>query len=54
MESISRIENLLDEARVQELAQEGLHEFIDVVQVGLGAVHEQIAATYFARSQEEG
>jgi uncharacterized alpha-E superfamily protein len=54
MESIAHMERLLDQAKVTELAQEGLHEFIDVVQVGLGAVQEQIAATYFARSQEEG
>jgi hypothetical protein len=33
---------------VPELAHEGLHDFIDQLQIGFGALHDQIAAAYFA------
>ena len=38
----------LNAAAVPELTREGLHDFIDEVQVGLGELHDQIAAAYFA------
>lgn len=47
--SIARARKMLNEARVLELADAGLHEFIDELQIGLGDVHDQLAATYFAR-----
>ncbi len=47
--SIARTRKMLNEAQVLELADTGLHEFIDELQIGLGDVHDQLAATYFAR-----
>jgi len=46
---IARTKKMLNEAQVLELADTGLHEFIDELQIGLGDVHDQLAATYFAR-----
>ena len=34
-------------ADVRALAREGLHEFIDELQLGLGAIHQRLATTYF-------
>ena len=44
---IAALKQRLNSAAVPELAHEGLHEFIDELQVGFGALHGQIAATYF-------
>lgn len=48
-ESISRLKDCLTNARVLELALNGedLHSFIDDLQIGLGDIHEQLAAAYF-------
>ncbi len=46
--SIAALRQRLNTAAVPELAREGLHEFIDELQLGLGHLHDQIAATYFA------
>ncbi len=46
--SIAALRQRLNAAAVPELAHEGLHEFIDELQIGLGHLHDQIAATYFA------
>lgn len=48
LESISRLKHWLSGAQIPEMAYEGLHEFIDELQIGLGQIHEQIATTYFA------
>ncbi|MCB1770758.1 MAG: alpha-E domain-containing protein, partial [Candidatus Competibacteraceae bacterium] len=45
---IAALKHRLNSAMVPELAHEGLHEFIDELQVGFGELHGQIAATYFA------
>jgi uncharacterized alpha-E superfamily protein len=48
LDSIADLKRRLTTANVPELAREGLHEFIDNLQIGLGHIHEQISATYFA------
>jgi uncharacterized alpha-E superfamily protein len=45
--ALAEIEQKLNAAAVPELAREGLHDFIDEVQIGFGALHDQIAAAYF-------
>lgn len=47
--SVARAKKMLNDAHVLELADVGLHEFIDELQIGLGDVHDRLAATYFAR-----
>ena len=47
--ALAALQQKLNAAAVPELTREGLHEFIDEVQVGLGELHDQIAAAYFAR-----
>ena len=47
MSAIDALKQRLSAAAVPELAHEGLHEFIDEFQVGLGELHDQIASTYF-------
>ena len=44
---IAALKQRLNSAAVPELAHEGLHEFIDELQVGFGELHGQIAVTYF-------
>jgi len=46
--TLDALRQKLNAAAVPELAHEGLHGFIDEVQVGFGDLHEQIAAAYFA------
>ena len=46
--ALAEIKQKLNTAAVPELAHEGLHEFIDEVQIGFGELHNQIAAAYFA------
>ena len=46
--AIAALEQTLGDAAVPELAHEGLHDFIDQLQIGFGALHDQIAAAYFA------
>ncbi len=47
MEAIRSLESTLMGADVRALAREGLHEFIDEVQRGLGVIHHSLATTYF-------
>ncbi len=44
---ISALQQRLGDAAVPELTHEGLHEFIDELQVGFGELHSRIATTYF-------
>ena len=44
---ISALKQRLSDAAVPELTHEGLHEFIDELQMGFGELHSQIATTYF-------
>lgn len=47
LKSVSDLKKTVVAARVPALAQEGLHEFIDELQIGLARIHDQIAETYF-------
>ncbi len=44
---VIRLRRQVAEAGVQDLIHEGLHEFIDRLQIALGRLHESIRATYF-------
>jgi len=44
---VSALKQRLNAAAAPTLVHEELHEFIDQLQIGLGDVHDQIAATYF-------
>ncbi|NJN46249.1 MAG: alpha-E domain-containing protein [Candidatus Competibacteraceae bacterium] len=44
---IAQLNQRLEKAQIAELAREGLHEFIDDLQIGLGALHEHLVTTYF-------
>ena len=46
--SIAELKKNLTKVNIPELTKGGLHEFIDELQIGLGRIHEQIAAAYFA------
>ncbi|MDG4554416.1 MAG: alpha-E domain-containing protein [Candidatus Competibacter sp.] len=46
--STAALRQRLDAATVPELAHEGLHDFIDELQIGLGQLHDRIVTTYFA------
>jgi uncharacterized alpha-E superfamily protein len=46
--AIDALKRRLNAAAVPELADAGLHEFIDEFQIGLGELHDRIAAAYFA------
>ncbi len=41
------LQQQLNTAAVPDLAREGMHEFIDQLQIGLGQLHASIAKTYF-------
>ncbi|WP_020649096.1 alpha-E domain-containing protein [Solimonas variicoloris] len=45
--SIDRIRALIQDANFERLLDQGLHEWIDEIQVGIGAVHESLAKSYF-------
>ncbi|MBK8183643.1 MAG: alpha-E domain-containing protein [Candidatus Competibacteraceae bacterium] len=47
LRAIAALKQRLNTAAIPELAREGLHEFIDELQIGLGELHDQIAASYF-------
>ena len=46
--AIAPLKQRLNDAAVPELAHEGLHEFIDNLQISFGDLHNQIAVAYFA------
>lgn len=45
--ALERITALVHDANIEKLLETGLHEFIDEVQIGLGALHGAISAAYF-------
>ncbi|MDQ2069939.1 alpha-E domain-containing protein [Natronospira bacteriovora] len=47
LRSVTRMQRRVQEADVPELAEAGLHEFIDDVQLDLAHLHESISTTYF-------
>lgn len=48
LRSLARIERQVQQADVSALANDGLHKFIDELQIGLASVNEHINATYFS------
>lgn len=53
MASVDAAERQVLEADVEALASAGLHEFIDDLQIGLGAIHDAISATYFTYHEKD-
>ncbi len=45
--TLSHLQRQVQAANVRELAYQGLHKFIDDLQIGFGEVHKQIAGNYF-------
>ncbi|WP_028080465.1 alpha-E domain-containing protein [Solimonas soli] len=45
--SLDRIRALIQDANFERLLEQGLHEWIDEIQVGIGAVHQSLAQSYF-------
>ena len=50
MSGCADMQELLERAMVDELAVEGLHEYVDRLQLCLGEMHELLTDTYFRRS----
>jgi uncharacterized alpha-E superfamily protein len=48
LRSLARVQRQVQSAEVYKLAYQGLHEFIDGLQIGMGVVHDNIAITYFS------
>lgn len=48
LDAIAPLKQRLGDAAVPELAHQGLHEFMDELQISFGDLHNQIAAAYFA------
>ena len=46
---LAQLRDQVIQARVAELAHTGLHEFIDLLQIGMGEIHNAIADVYFPR-----
>ncbi len=49
MAGCAQVQELLVDAQVSELAADGLHEYVDQLQIGIGRLHDAITATYFVR-----
>lgn len=47
LRAVTRMQRRIQEADVPDLADTGLHEFIDDMQLELGRIHSEIADTYF-------
>jgi uncharacterized alpha-E superfamily protein len=47
MAGCAAVQSQLEDADVAELAQDGLHEFADSLQQGLGRLHDLVTETYF-------
>jgi uncharacterized alpha-E superfamily protein len=47
LDVIHEAERMIQAARVRTLAWDGLHEFVDELQILLGAAHDAVAASYF-------
>jgi uncharacterized alpha-E superfamily protein len=48
LQHLAQLQRLIDEADLQQLKQQDLHDFIDELQRELATIHDQITATYFA------
>lgn len=53
LRSLGRAQRAVMQAKIRGLAWEGLHEFMDTLQILLGDLHEQIACTYFRLEKPE-
>lgn len=53
LRAVLRLQRLVAEADVEKLHAEGLHEFIDQLQLEFGDLHQQIAATWFSLELDE-
>jgi uncharacterized alpha-E superfamily protein len=53
LDACLRTQQFVDEARVRTLAWEGLHEFVDSLQLELARVHESVDGTYFRADPAE-
>jgi len=47
LRTLRKVQRQVKEADVHALAEQGLHEFIDDLQLGLSNVHNSINRTYF-------
>lgn len=47
LRSLARVQRQVQAAEVYKLAYQGLHEFIDELQIEMGIVHDNIAVAYF-------
>jgi hypothetical protein len=48
MHSCAEMQQVLEVADADALAREGLHDFVDRLQLALGDLHEVLSETYFA------
>lgn len=48
LRSVMRLRRVVAEVKIAELAQEGLHQFIDELQMEFGYIHQHIYDTWFA------
>ena len=53
LRSISHVQRLLKYIDITTLVQNGMHEFIDEVQIDLAEIHNQVARTWFAAQIED-
>ncbi len=52
MQRCAEVQRLLVDAEVAELAGEGLHEYVDQLQIGIADLHSALTETYFVRAAE--
>ena len=52
MQRCAEVQRLLVDAEVGELAGEGLHEYVDQLQIGIADLHSALTETYFVRAAE--
>lgn len=52
LRAVTRTQRLINDADVVKLLEQGLHEFIDVIQIDIGALHTDIEKTWFGREYE--
>ena len=50
MHSCAEMQRVIETARVDELAVDGLHEYVDRLQLCLGELHDVLTATYFGHT----
>ena len=53
LRAIARVKRQIADADVGKLFAEGLHQFIDDLQLSIGSIHDQIVATWFVPQLDE-